>query len=80
MIGVLIKNKINYTIYILKRLRLNILYKVDYKNIFFVELLSKTIISKPLSKALKLYKILSKTLDLILNSSANKSNKSIIIN
>ena len=56
IIGILVKNKINRAVYILKRLRLGILYKVDYKNIFFAKLLlsdkalPKATLSTPLLK------------------------------
>ena len=38
MIDILIKNEINYVVQILKKLRLKILYEVDYKNVFFIEI------------------------------------------
>ena len=48
IIEMFIKNKTDHVVQILKKLRLNMLYEIDYKNVFFIEL---TILSsKCLSK------------------------------
>ena len=38
MTDILIKNAINNIVQILKKLRLEMLYEVDYKNVFFIEI------------------------------------------
>ena len=49
IIKIFIKNEIDYIIQIFKKLRLNILYEIDYENVFFIE--SATLSNKNLSKS-----------------------------
>ena len=44
------KNEINYVVQILKRLRLKILYKIDYKNGFFIKI--KSPLRKPFTNVI----------------------------